>query len=214
METILEYAAFGGSLLSAWLYGNQGYRGPIAGLLTCVAFIVFGYVTELYAAIIANVIFMFVHSRNFRKVYNMDEERWKKKIATEINDLTHRCFQASYDAGWWHDNQGIPMLSPDDSTRGVKRKTVNEFVIPAKLMLSVSESAEAMEGDRKDAMDDKLPHRSQIEVELADRTIRDFDLAGALDLDLGGAMAEKMSFNAVRPDHKIENRRKKGGKKY
>lgn len=214
MDLALEYLAFGGSLLSAWLYGNHGYKGPIAGFATCILFIVFGYVTGLYAAVIANIIFMFVHSRNFRKVYTMDEQRWKNKIAIEINDLAYRCFRASYDAGWWHDNQGNPMLTPDDPTRGVKRQTVNEFIVPTKLMLSVSESAEAMEGDRKDAMDDKLPHRPQIEVELADRTIRDFDLAAALNLDLGGAMAEKMSFNSVRPDHKIENRRKAGGKKY
>ena len=61
MELLLEYAAFGGSLLSAWLYGNSGYRGPIAGFATCILFIVFGYVTGLYAAIIANIIFMFIH---------------------------------------------------------------------------------------------------------------------------------------------------------
>ena len=35
-------------------------------------------------------------------------------------------------------------------------------------MLIVSEIAEAMEGERKDLMDDKLPHRKMAEVELAD----------------------------------------------
>jgi NTP pyrophosphatase (non-canonical NTP hydrolase) len=52
------------------------------------------------------------------------------------------------------------------------------------------------------------------EVELADAVIRIFDLAGAYDMDLGGAIAEKMAFNAERADHKIENRNADGGKAY
>ncbi len=81
-------------------------------------------------------------------------------------------------------------------------------------MLIVSEVAEAMEGHRKDLMDDKLPHRKMIEVELADAVIRIFDLAGAMNLDMGGAIAEKMNFNATRDDHKLENRKAAGGKAY
>lgn len=52
------------------------------------------------------------------------------------------------------------------------------------------------------------------EVELADALIRIFDLAGAYGMDIGAAVAEKMEFNAVRDDHKIENREKAGGKSY
>src|SRR5271168_4098252 len=48
--------------------------------------------------------------------------------------------------------------------------------IPEMLMLVVSEVAEAMEGDRKDLMDDKLPHRKMLEVELADAVIRILDM--------------------------------------
>ncbi len=81
-------------------------------------------------------------------------------------------------------------------------------------MLIVSEVAEAMEGHRKNLMDDKLPHRSMLEVELADVLIRIGDLAGALKLDIAGAVIEKMNFNSNRPDHKIENRLKDGGKKF
>jgi hypothetical protein len=40
------------------------------------------------------------------------------------------------------------------------------------------------------------------------------DLSGALGLDLGGAIAEKMAYNASREDHKPENRLKEGGKTY
>jgi hypothetical protein len=71
-----------------------------------------------------------------------------------------------------------------------------------------------MEGDRKNLMDDKLPHRPMREVELADAVIRIFDLAGAYGMDIAGAIVEKMAFNAVRPDHKIENRVAEGGKEY
>jgi NTP pyrophosphatase (non-canonical NTP hydrolase) len=82
------------------------------------------------------------------------------------------------------------------------------------LMLVVSEVAEAMEGDRKGLMDDHLPHRSMFEVELADTLIRIFDLAGAKNLDLSGAVHEKLQYNKNRADHKIENRKAQGGKKY
>jgi NTP pyrophosphatase (non-canonical NTP hydrolase) len=82
------------------------------------------------------------------------------------------------------------------------------------LMLCVSEIAEAMEGHRKNLPDDKLPHRSMFEVEIADVFIRLFDLAGGLDLDISGAIIEKLEFNATREDHKLENRLKENGKKY
>ena len=86
--------------------------------------------------------------------------------------------------------------------------------VPEKLALIHSEISEALEGHRKDLMDDKLPHRKMIEVELADAVIRIADLAGALGLYLEGAMIEKMAYNAQRADHKPENRGKEGGKAY
>lgn len=72
----------------------------------------------------------------------------------------------------------------------------------------------AMEGHRKSKMDDKLPDRTMFEVELADLAIRLFDMAEGLDVDLPGAFIDKMKFNAIRPDHKLEHRRGEGGKKY
>ena len=71
-----------------------------------------------------------------------------------------------------------------------------------------------MEGARKDLMDDKLPHRKMVEVELADAVIRIADLCGHLELDLGGAIIEKINYNKTRADHKPENRAKEGGKKF
>lgn len=46
------------------------------------------------------------------------------------------------------------------------------------LQLTLSEIAEAMEGERKNLMDDHLPHRKMAEVEMADAAIRLFDFAG------------------------------------
>jgi NTP pyrophosphatase (non-canonical NTP hydrolase) len=70
---------------------------------------------------------------------------------------------------WWLDLE----------TSKPKERSVGEMC-----MLMVSEVAEAMEGARKDLMDDKLPHRKMLEVELADVVIRLLDFAGGLRLTL------------------------------
>lgn len=82
------------------------------------------------------------------------------------------------------------------------------------LMLIVSEVAEAMEGERKDLMDDKLPHRKMAEVELADALIRILDYAAGFGYDLQGAYEEKMAYNATRIDHTHEARKIAGGKQF
>lgn len=115
--------------------------------------------------------------------------------------LQEICHNLAHRAGWW--------THPDGSSI-----TDNPYCFSNKLMLVVSELAEAMEGDRKGIKDDKLPHRDMREVELADAVIRIFDLAGAYNMDLGGAIAEKLHFNQQRADHKPENRTKAGGKAY
>jgi len=124
----------------------------------------------------------------------------KDLIKDAGNLLVTYCHKASKDAGWWENKSGDLRDNP--------------LIISNKLMLIVSEIAEAMEADRKSAMDDKLPHRRGIEVELADAVIRIADLAGAFNLDLGGAIAEKMAYNLTRADHKLENRQAVGGKAY
>jgi len=82
------------------------------------------------------------------------------------------------------------------------------------LCLVHSEISEAMEGHRKNLMDDKLPHRSMLEVELADAVIRIFDISAGLGLDVGGAFREKLEYNLTREDHKREARLQANGKKY
>ena len=116
------------------------------------------------------------------------------------NILMNACHEASSAAGWWH-------------TEGQDIRN-NPYCFSNKLCLIHSEISEAMEGDRKGLMDDKLPHRPMREVELADAAIRIFDLAGAYRMDIGGAIAEKLAYNAQRDDHKAESRSAAGGKAY
>lgn len=117
--------------------------------------------------------------------------------------LTAICHGAARHAGWHNHGKGLgaPLTKDEQTARN-----------PERFMLIVTEVAEAMEGHRKSKMDDHLPHRTSVEVELADALIRIFDLAGALELDIGAAMAEKMAYNAQRADHKPENRAAGGGK--
>lgn len=123
-------------------------------------------------------------------------------IKTAGRTLQAYCYENSRLAGWWHN------LADGTHTKD------NPLTFSNKLCLIHSEVSEAMEADRKGLMDDKLPHRDGREVELADAVIRIFDLAGAYDMDLGSAIAEKMEYNESRQDHKLETRMAKGGKAY
>lgn len=184
----------------------------------------------------------------------------------DLNQLAHAIHQENLK--WWQDMEtGEPIQTPTGR----------------KEMLMVSEVAEAMEGLRKEQMDDKLPHRAMAEVEAADYVIRVLDYSAAhhmplsveepsdidaeqnetmmllsmcehaiqlsvceyawrksedphihehmcyraslciaaarvfcdkMGYDLWAAVDEKRAFNRVRPDHKIENRKKDGGKKW
>ncbi len=183
---------------------------------------------------------------------------------TGLMSWAHRCYSASFQAGWWTDiNTG-------------EKKMRNHGQL---LMLVVTELSEAAEGHRKSLsgtikMDDKLPNRPMEEVEMADVMIRCFDFSGGyeyqltvvppqtflptddrleaqlkiaknvfnvydhhcraditfaqlwmsrvladvqeyskvFELDLFGAMEEKIAYNAKRPDHKMEARQAPGGK--
>jgi NTP pyrophosphatase (non-canonical NTP hydrolase) len=122
-------------------------------------------------------------------------------LAQGINKAVQHCNQASRDAGWWTNPDGTKVLD-------------NPLAVSNKLLLIVTEVAEAAEGDRKDCMDTHLKLRKMLEVELADAAIRIFDLAGELGYDLGNTIIEKMQYNAHRADHKVEARGAPGGKRY
>ena len=126
----------------------------------------------------------------------------------EIQDaaqvLTKQCYGGAKASGWHN----------DPATGQQRTFQQNHALFPVRLMLIVSELAEAMEGHRKSLKDDKLTHRDMAEVELADAVIRIFDLAGVMDYDIGGAIAEKLAYNATRADHKPEARAAAGGKAY
>lgn len=100
---------------------------------------------------------------------------------------------------WWHDLE----------TGAKLERNKGEMIA-----LMHSELSEALEGIRKNTMDDKLPHRKSEEVELVDCIIRILDYAAGFGLDLDGAYREKMAFNATRKDHSVEHRKLQNGKKF
>jgi hypothetical protein len=114
-----------------------------------------------------------------------------------LNDYSQECHAAN--AKWWQDIQTGERIE----------RNKGEL-----LCLIHSEISEAMEGERKNLMDDKLPHRRMAEVELVDAMIRIFDYAGAFGYDLSGAYTEKMAFNASRADHSHASRAANNGKKF
>lgn len=113
--------------------------------------------------------------------------------------LLSACHQLSVAGGWWSDLEtGEPL-----------QRNKGEL-----LCLIHSEVSEAMEGERKGLMDDKLKHRKMAEVELADAVVRIGDYGDGFGYDVASAMIEKMAFNITRADHQLDNRQKEGGKSF
>lgn len=129
----------------------------------------------------------------------MEKNIIETEIFNGIGSLISEAHGRSKKAGWY----------TNLVTNEPKERNLGEM-----LMLIVSEISEAMEGERKNLMDDKLPHRKMVEVELADAVIRIADYCGYRGFDLAGAILEKMQYNAKREDHKIENRVKENGKQF
>lgn len=124
-------------------------------------------------------------TKHFREKFDQDNLRIKieeraLEYAGDFNDMAVLIYQANKMKGFW---DGGPELHNKAE----------------KIALMHSELSEALEGTRKNTMDDHLPHRKTEEVELADAVIRIMDYAGAHALDVGGALVQKLLYNLQRP---------------
>ncbi len=164
--------------------------------------------------------------KEMTNVEKVGQATTREYMAYHLNEMVKIAHGVAKEGGWW-DRKGAAAKA--DALRNDPSKACeysNEMLDlldevadegrnPLELLaLCHSELSEALEGIRKDQMDDKLPHRKMFEVELADTILRIFDIAGGFDLDLGGALTEKLLFNTTRADHKPENRALDNGKKY
>jgi len=64
------------------------------------------------------------------------------------------------------------------------------------LMSVIADITAAVDADHIGRQDKDLPWHDGLTVSLADAVIRIFDIAGGLDLDLGGALIEKLVHNS------------------
>ena len=117
----------------------------------------------------------------------------------DLTALSKQVHQAN--SKWWQDmHTGEPL-----------KRNKGEL-----LALIHSEISEALEGERKNLMDDKLPQYPMAPVEIVDVIIRGLDyLAGFHpDVDVQAVFDAKMAYNASREDHKHEARKIAGGKQF
>jgi len=87
-----------------------------------------------------------------------------------LNEYATECHKTAVEKGFWKASKSIP----------------------TKLMLIVTELAEACEADRKD-------NKENFNEEIADVFIRLFDLCGHLDIDIENEIHKKMITNTGRP---------------
>lgn len=133
----------------------------------------------------------------------MCDERNEDLSIRRMVKLVHACARAK---GWWQE-QEVEKTDWNDPNKPTMTKGINYVsvmkVIPEKLMLIVSELAEALEDYRESKMEMWFEVGSKkpcgFPSELADAVIRIADLAGALGIDLESAIEEKMAYNETRP---------------
>lgn len=68
-------------LLCIYLVGEQERKGFIYGMLGCCLWLIFGFLAESYATIVANIVFLVMYGRGYLK--------WKRKadiVATQQSE--------------------------------------------------------------------------------------------------------------------------------
>lgn len=130
----------------------------------------------------------------------------------DIKELVEVCGTRARAAGWYSDYDRMMNVIALQDDYIKLRKFFKTTYNASRIALIQSEASEALEGVRKDKMDDHLPHLPSVDVEMADVVIRIADFCYANGIDLERAILEKLEYNASRADHKPENRNKAGGK--
>ena len=143
-------------------------------------------------------------------------------IANDVNVLRDLFHGASREAGWWDKTdiqKRAEVALEDEGALGLETVSLLEEVIEkercpyTQQVLIISEVIEAMEGVRKNLMDDKLPHHKMEDIEMADVFIRLMDYCGGRGINLGKVVVEKAAFNINRTDHTKEAREGVNGKR-
>ena len=163
---------------------------------------------------------IFQEGTDFRAL--ITNEQGAGSVEGSLRILQEVCHGLAVQGGWW-DKKPTQVAAlkaleenpdlPDDVVTALTAHATQERNPLELLMLSVTEISEAVEGVRKNQMDDHLPHRKMEEVEVADAIVRLLDYAGGRGLDVAGALVEKLAYNITRADHQPENRAKPDGKK-
>lgn len=135
----------------------------------------------------------------FARYENNNMTSFERFAAAGVNAMSMLVHKTACDAGWYRNPR----------TGKPKKRNFGEVVA-----LMHSELSEALEADRKSLKDNHLPHLNGVDVEFSDCVIRIMDTAMARGIDLGTTMIEKNRVNVKRADHKLSNRKKRGGKKY
>ena len=69
---VLQWLAFGSSMLCVFCYGHSKMQGAVVGIVTAALFIAWGLVASVPAAAVANVFFLGLHGRNLKRALSDD----------------------------------------------------------------------------------------------------------------------------------------------
>lgn len=114
-----------------------------------------------------------------------------------LNNYAKIIYLSNVQKGFWADLDEIyesyALLAEDGVIDSIEKAFRAQ-----KLALIHSEISEALEADRADLKDDKLPQYDGLWVELADGIIRILDLCGRYRVDIGTVIKDKLEYNKSR----------------